>query len=164
MPSKFNTAYHGKLYEAILDITCQDTEVFIIEAINESEIISTQEKVPEIQTLGKYKSRTDYNRYQRSDSGEFVCRLHGNHRRRECRVICGFCGLGGSHYGRDCWKQNQIIREFIEKKIQKYGIMAKSAAESLIKDYGIQRMKDEEFEKMLRNTHNQQNGSYEGSR
>ena len=44
MPSKFDNAYHGKLYDAILDVTCQDTDVFIIKVINKSEIKSTQEK------------------------------------------------------------------------------------------------------------------------
>ena len=94
-------------------------------------------------------TRTDYNRYQKSEKklGEFECKLHGYHKRKECKNICGFCGLKGSHHGRDCWRQNQIIREFVEKKIQKYGIMAKSTAESLVKNYGIIQLTEEEFER-----------------
>ena len=42
--------------------------------------------------------------------------------------------------------------------------MAKSTAESLVKDYGIQQMTEEEFEKRLGNTPKQQKGSYEGYR
>ena len=54
-------------------ITCQDTDIFIIEAIKESEFTTAQENVPKIQTLEEYIRSTDRrqgictrNKYQRS--------------------------------------------------------------------------------------------------
>ena len=101
--------------------------------------------------------------YQKSYKhlGEYKCRIHGYHKRKECRVTCGFCGLRGSHYGKDCFKKNQIIREFVENKVQKYGIMAKSTAESLVTDYGIQKVTEKEFENIGGETPKQHKGGYE---
>ena len=55
MPSRFNNTYTGELYDAIIDISSQDNDIFIIKTINKSEINPTQDKEPEIKILREYK-------------------------------------------------------------------------------------------------------------
>ena len=92
------------------------------------------------------------------------CRIHGpGHTAEECRTMCGFCNLKGSHIGDSCYRKNEKINEFIETMIQKHGVAAKSTAESFIKADGIYKPTEEEFEKKLRGSPGHQRG-FEGYR
>ena len=79
------------------------------------------------------------------------CRLHGpGHTAGECRSVCEYCLLKGSHTGENCRRKDEMINRFIEGYIQKYGITAKATAESYIKKNGILHPTEEEFEKRMK--------------
>ena len=91
-----------------------------------------------------------YENKSRQRRKELPCKMHGGHKARDCRTSCGFCLLKGSHKGEDCRRQNEMINQWIEECVQKYGVTAKATAESYIKNNGILRPTEEKFEKRLK--------------
>ena len=142
---------HNDLSELLADLEqIENLERSIANKVEYQDPAIKNLEISEVKTSGK-NIRTNYNRYQRPerDEGELECRIHGRHKQKDCWTnICGFCDMK-NHRGKDCYKQNAIIRDFVERKIQKYGITAKPIAQSLVKDYGIIKLTEEEFEKRL---------------
>ena len=84
--------------------------------------------------------------------GDVPCNIHnGAHIRKDCEVTCGFCDLQGSHIFSECYRRNEIGNDFIQKKVEKFGIAAEVLARKLINKEGIYKVTDNCFRILLQN-------------
>ena len=120
------------------DLTTHNRDIYKISSRSNE----TRDNNP--QNNSKTQTGRDYN------WRKLPCRLHGQgHTAGECKNACGFCLLKGSHTGENCRRKHDIIKDFMEKWVQKHGMTAKATAESFIKTDRIIHPTQEEFEKRL---------------